>query len=153
MKLKLTGLQNVERQVQRRIAAVEETTPRAVADVALDLLSESVTRAPVDQGPLRGSGSARLGKKVIAEGYDEDGRAGIRGTGASLATGTITGRDIDAEVRFEAEYALEQHERLDFDHPKGGQAKYLEDPLTENADRYLRHLRGALTKAVTDGTP
>lgn len=35
-----------------------------------------------------------------------------------------------------APYALVQHERLDYEHPKGGQAKYLEEPFTEEVNRW-----------------
>ena len=35
-----------------------------------------------------------------------------------------------------APYALVQHERLDYEHPKGGQAKYLEQPFTEEVDAW-----------------
>ena len=47
---------------------------------------------------------------------------------------------IEGYVRFNTPYAVAQHERLDFVHPKGGKAKYLEEPLTQNADRYGKHL-------------
>jgi hypothetical protein len=59
------------------------------------------------------------------------------------------GDAVVGEVGFNTPYALVQHERLDFNHPKGGKAKYLEDNLKEQADRYQSnlndHLRGALT--------
>jgi len=37
-------------------------------------------------------------------------------------------------------YAVVQHERLDFNHPNGGQAKYLEQPLLAMADDLTRAL-------------
>lgn len=37
-------------------------------------------------------------------------------------------------------YAIVQHERLDFNHPSGGQAKYLEQPLLAMADDLTRTL-------------
>lgn len=35
-----------------------------------------------------------------------------------------------------APYALVQHERTDFNHPKGGQAKYLEEPFLEEVNAW-----------------
>lgn len=37
-------------------------------------------------------------------------------------------------------YAAVQHERLDFNHPRGGQAKYLEQPLLAMADDLTHEL-------------
>lgn len=44
------------------------------------------------------------------------------------------------EVGFSEPYALVQHERLDYQHPKGGQAKFLEQPFAENSERYIQHI-------------
>ena len=45
-------------------------------------------------------------------------------------------------------YAMKQHEELDFNHPKGGKAKYLEDPFNENADNYVDHIRKKAGDAI-----
>lgn len=37
-------------------------------------------------------------------------------------------------VTFDTPYAVVQHERLDFHHPRKGQAKYLEEPFTAEAE-------------------
>jgi hypothetical protein len=37
-------------------------------------------------------------------------------------------------------YAKYQHESLDLRHPRGGQAKYLSQPLLDNRDDYLRRI-------------
>jgi hypothetical protein len=49
-------------------------------------------------------------------------------------------------IGFSTPYALIQHERLDFNHPKGGQAKYLEAPFAENIPRYILMLQDANKK-------
>ena len=43
------------------------------------------------------------------------------------------------EVSYNKVYALEQHERLDFKHTQG-KAKYLEDPLNRNKQKYINHI-------------
>lgn len=39
--------------------------------------------------------------------------------------------DLDATVRFTAPHAWLQHEKLEYQHPNGGQAKYLESAAIE----------------------
>lgn len=48
------------------------------------------------------------------------------------ATVDVQGRE--AAVSFDTPYARRQHEGLHYHHPKGGQAKYLETPLHDEAD-------------------
>lgn len=62
------------------------------------LLSESRKQVPVDEGILRASGAV-----------------------------TILGERA-AAVSYDTPYARRQHEELGYRHPKGGKAKYLEDP-------------------------
>lgn len=48
-------------------------------------------------------------------------------------------------------YAKWQHERLDYEHPQGGQAKYLEEPLYAEHRQYLGDLaRGVLTGGLQE---
>ena len=44
------------------------------------------------------------------------------------------------EVSYNTEYALKQHEELGYKHNQG-KAKYLEDPLEANRDRYIDHIK------------
>lgn len=61
---------------------------------------------------------------------------------ARVGRGKLTG-----SVEVDQVYAQFQHERLDLKHPNGGQAKYLEEPLYANTDRYMERL----TEAVLGG--
>lgn len=54
---------------------------------------------------------------------------------AAVGDGTLTG-----ELTVDQVYAHIQHEALDFKHPHGGQAKYLEQPLLEGADGFMQRL-------------
>jgi hypothetical protein len=56
-----------------------------------------------------------------------------------LAEDVGTGRLV-ASCEVDQVYAHYQHEGLDFDHPRGGQAKYLEQPLFERRTGYLQRL-------------
>ena len=78
---------------------------------AADLQSKSVDRAPIDTGKLREScvvDDIEMSNHVVKIGYT---------------------KEVD-------EYSMVQHERLDFNHPNGGEAKYLENPFNENIQRY-----------------
>lgn len=68
-----------------------------------------------------------------------------------VGAGTLRGR-----VEVDQVYAQFQHEGLDLKHPRGGQAKYLEEPLYAKHGRYLERvadavLDGDLVRAMADG--
>lgn len=71
-------------------------------------------------------------------------------TGALRASAYSEVKGLRGEVGFGELYALVQHERLDFDHPKGGEAKYLENPLKENTARYMERIKGS-GKTIIEG--
>lgn len=50
-------------------------------------------------------------------------------TGALQASAKVTREGDDVIISFNTPYALKQHEELGYNHPNGGKAKYLEDPL------------------------
>jgi hypothetical protein len=54
------------------------------------------------------------------------------------------------EVGFNTPYALRQHEELNYRHPRGGQAKYLEEPFKENKNKYIDHIKNSTKKAVEE---
>lgn len=115
---------------------------RAMIENAEDLLGRAQRDAPVDEGTLRASGSATVfaGGKAVA-------RGGMGAEEPALVEGG--GRDrIVGVVGFDTPYALAQHERLDYNHPKGGKAKYLEDNLKEQARRYEDNLRDRAARAA-----
>jgi len=71
---------------------------------------------------------------------------------APVETGDLKGSaytdldDLQGEVGFTEPYALRQHEELEYKHPKGGQAKYLEQPYKQNRDRYIKSIGEAVRK-------
>lgn len=89
---------------------------------AADLAGKSAREAPVDTGDLRANCSVSYQK--------ED------------------GEQKWYEVGYDLPYAITQHERLDFPHPKGGKAKYLEDPFNANKKQYERAIKKAAFDAI-----
>lgn len=61
-------------------------------------------------------------------------------------SGSITAACVVDQV-----YAHYQHDRLDLRHPRGGQAKYLEQPLLANADHYMQRIaRDLITESGSE---
>jgi hypothetical protein len=54
---------------------------------------------------------------------------------------------ITAEVGFTAPYAFNQHEHLEYNHPEGGQAKYLQSVVEERRERWVADMREAAIEA------
>jgi hypothetical protein len=156
----LKGLEELSRQLARDGEVwqrVQQAAVKGMVENTEDLLGRAMRDAPVNEGTLRASGSAAVyanGRAVARRGFREIGsepvespeRFEMQGRRAIHEGGL--GDAVVGEVGFNTPYALVQHERLDFNHPKGGKAKYLEDNLKEQADRYQGnlndHLRGAL---------
>lgn len=102
-------------------------TARRVRACLVDLAGESARRAPVDAGDLRNDCTAKLGTDtVFSNGHEgAQGRANLSSFG---------------EVSYGLPYALRQHEDLANNHPRGGEAKYLERPFGERKGRYEKYL-------------
>lgn len=69
-------------------------------------------------------------------------------TGDLRANCSVTEEPLDVMVGYDLPYAMKQHEELDYHHPKGGKAKYLEDPFNENMDKYVEHIREKAGDAI-----
>lgn len=124
--------------LQDTLARIEREAPQVLStitrDVAVEILRLAVLKAPVDTGHLRESGSVEIQGVTVA-----GSSGGVQATGQPPPA---TGTSVTARIGFNAttkdgkrSYAQIQHERIDFNHPKGGEAKYLEKALEEVADR------------------
>lgn len=103
--------------------AIHAALEDALLTCGADLQEKSVNRAPIDTGKLRENcvvDDAELSSGVVKVGYTHE---------------------VD-------EYSLIQHERLDFNHPRGGEAKYLENPFNENAQRYTEYIGEQIGEAI-----
>lgn len=102
------------------------------------LLGQAVARAPVEEGTLRGS--AQLVLIVNGERHSGLGSAKAAAIAAAESGQRVT---VTAEVSFNTVYAARQHEETSWQHPKGGQAKYLSQPLAEAGPRLTNFIRAA----------
>jgi hypothetical protein len=124
---------------------VLSATFKALTVVVEDLAGRAQRDAPIDEGTLRGS----MAIDWIVNRRRFTG-AGARATAEAVAQALVKGGQavtVDAEVSFNTIYAARQHEELDWEHPKGGRAKYLEANLLAQAGRYNRVLDMAVQAA------
>lgn len=115
------NLRNLRNKMKREIIKTTE-------DIVLDLADKAMNLAPIDTGELRKSVDPVVEVKSNR----------IRGNVTFSAKNPKTGYD----------YALIQHEELSFNHPRGGQAKYLEQPLKENSARYKRMMDDKVSEVL-----
>lgn len=133
--------------IQEKLDRIAEEVPRAtleaLEEVATDCISRSVARAPVDKGDLRGTGFVDINGQQVAMGRDDkSGGIDITGSPGQPQDGTN-----EALIGFSSEYAFVQHEHMEFNHPQGGQAKFLELTIHEQKEAWLELLRDAAVSA------
>lgn len=125
----LKGLSEVQEKIQKKVDELQVKSTKGLADALLFVATESQQRAPVDTGDLRGSVKVEIDSNVYAKGVSKN--------GITIA-GTLPEKAKKGSVSFNTKYAGVQHEQLNYSHPRGGQAKYLESVLLENQDRILK---------------
>lgn len=103
--------------------AVHRAAKKALLEVGADLQQRSSDQAPVDTGDLRGNAS------VDRNNLD----------------------NLQIFVGYSLPYALRQHEEINYSHPMGGKAKFLEDPFREQRINYQMHLAKAVGQATKAG--
>ena len=115
MRLRITGGKKLHAALAAEMAA-SKRAEQALFQGAEEIFNESQRQVPVRDAILKGSGNTKHtpGLSVISYG------------GAAKA------------------YAIVQHERLDYKHPKQGKAKYLEDPMTEMGLDVINDIKKAL---------
>lgn len=161
------GMRDMGNNLRKLEQKLKEAARTAAIENALHLLSLAVQEAPIylgeigpdggllrDQdgkivkthtgGKLRASGTVVYQEVPLAFG-SETGQIKIN---TKLDTNTqIISQKIEVIVGFNTVYAMKQHEEVGYRHIDG-KAKYLEDPLKENADRFYRNVQAELRKAL-----
>lgn len=94
----------------------------ALKTCGLDLKGKSQDEVPVDLGDLKGDCSVSEPEK------SKD--------------------NITVTVGYSLPYALRQHEHPEYQHPKAGKAKFLEDPYKNNSGKYEKHIGNEIKKAL-----
>lgn len=117
--------------------AMRAALGKANYDNAADLAMLAADDAPVESGDLRGSINP-------FQDYGGNGKEFTRFQSEAGGLNMTVGSDLP--------YAAVQHEDLSLNHDgpevPGGKAKYLEDPLNANRDRYMQHLADAAAEVL-----
>ena len=98
---------------------VEKAAMKGLRKLGEEILTEAKELCPVDSGTLRQSGSVRANSK-----------------------------NKTVEISFNTPYALKQHEEMSYNHPNGGQAKYLEQPFNERVKEAQWYAEKEIGKAT-----
>ena len=142
----MTGLEDLQKGFAKALDKIETYSARALCDVVLDLLRKSVEKAPVKEGTLRGGAFARIKGVVVGQVVkNEDPTPSF-----IVNRPNFKAKNLEGEVSFEEPYALIQHEKVNFKHSKGGEAKFLEKAFQQNMQRFIKHLSDSVKKAVDD---
>lgn len=130
----LKGLNAVISSIQEKVDRIQQGSSQGLKDALLMVAEKSQERAPVESGDLRGSVSVEIDDIVIAKGNKDGGLSTVAEAPENGTVGTVS---------YNTPYAADQHEHTEYDHPKGGQAKYLESVLVEESETILRLISGA----------
>jgi hypothetical protein len=135
MSVTTRGEQGIRRELLKLAKQYPGAAGAALYQEGMDLWNASVKRAPVEFGVLRNS--------------------------AYVSPPTQRGANVTVEVGFGTEYAIPQHERLDYQHPRGGEAKYLATSiavaqggaLARLAERTRRNVASGVTAPAIGAAP
>jgi hypothetical protein len=160
MAARLEGLDDKIAKLNTKLGEIQGLTAEEVRTVGLAVLGQAVRDAPVDTGDLRRSGSLSWGEDVAltatvaTKGGKEIPVYEVSGSGQLIARGTgeggtevVDGGDIPegtkpvVTIGFGVPYAAVQHERDDFDHPKGGRSKFLQQAVQDMSDMLPEAIR------------
>jgi len=129
------------------VKIAEKAGLKALRTGAEAILTNAIDEAPVDTGTLRRSGTVTVGSK--ADGGQVY-AAAEAGTEMKDAFPGETGKEKAVYISFNTPYARRQHEELGYQHPRGGKAKYLEDPFNRNKKKVLKYADKQIRKALKD---
>ena len=139
----LKGLKAVEAAFSEKLKGITHYSLEATTDIVLDLTGRAAAEAPVETGALRGSGKGEVNEVIVVKGIKSEDKVGrVEATGAKPPDRKI----IKGVVSFSEAYAVTQHEMINYKHPKGGKAKYLEDPFKANMNRYIQRYKDGIKK-------
>ena len=145
----LKGLNDIIENVQEAVDKIEHGSVQGLADALRYVGTESQKKAPVEYGDLRGSLEISIDGTVIAKGVNNNppGADGKRAKNPHVELAEVAEPPDSGKVgriSYNAPYAADQHEHTEYDHPKGGQAKYLESVLASEKNTILQLIAGGI---------
>jgi len=131
--------------IKEAVKIAEEAALKALRTGAEAILTEAIDETPIDTGTLRRSGTVTVGALPDGEQVYE---AAESGTEMKDAFSDKIGKERAVYISFNTPYARRQHEELDYEHPRGGKAKYLETPFNANKKKVLQYAKKQVKKAL-----
>lgn len=134
---------------------LKQVPAQTIHECLQDTLEKSVGRTPVDEGPLREAAHVSVDGVRTARGKADGSVNRLQNY-----TPEPTADQVDFEIGYTVEdggsgkegnvnlYAMVQHEHVEFNHPKGGQAKFLESALAEDRATWNRRIKEATAEAL-----
>jgi len=122
--------------IKEAVKIAEEAGLKALRTGAEAILTEAIDEAPIETGTLRRSGTVTVG--ALPDGTQVY-EAAESGTEMKDAFPDKIGKEKAVYISFSTPYARRQHEELEYEHPLGGKAKYLEDPFNRNKQKVLKY--------------
>lgn len=118
--IKLEGFIELTNKLNKSVSQISDTVQSALLDCGNDLQQKAVDITPIDTGALRASAFTEVDRQ---------------------------GKNPAVIVGFEEEYAIYVHENLEAHHDIG-QAKFLEQPLRENTDKYVKYIKDKVQELI-----
>lgn len=129
-KFRITGMSAVLKRMDRVAADMEKAVAAGLYDFGAETMREAKSLTPVDYDVLRPSGYTTL-PEARAEGFVVE--LGYGGPARS--------------------YAVDQHENMRYLHPRGGQAKFLEQPVFARIGGLSAFLTARMAPVMANGRP
>ena len=131
--------------IKEAVKIAEEAGLKALRTGAEAILTEAIDETPFESGTLRRSGTVTVGGLPDgAQVYE----AAESGSDMKDAFPGPEGKEKAVYISFNTPYARRQHEELGYNHPRGGKAKYLEDPFNRNKKKVLQYAEKQVKKAL-----
>jgi len=131
--------------IKEAVKIAEEAGLKALRTGAEAILTEAIDETPFESGTLRRSGTVTVGALPDGAQVYEAAEAGRDMKDVFLGP---VGKEKAVYISFNTPYARRQHEELGYNHPRGGKAKYLEDPFNRNKDKVLKYAEKQVKKAL-----
>lgn len=132
---------------KKAVKIAEQAGMEALRIGAEAILTEAIDETPVETGTLRRSGTITVGELPDGTQVYVSAEAG---TDMAKAFPRESGTEKAVYISFSTPYARRQHEELDYVHPRGGKAKYLEDPFRRNKSKVIKYAEWWIKKALRD---
>lgn len=86
---------------------------------------------------------------VLAEAKRQTPRLNSDLVRSAVKVTVILGDKVESKITYNMIYAARQHEERSYEHPRGGKAKYLEDPMRAMVPEAERRLEDAYRRAIS----